>query len=600
MRQTQTAPAHLLAEVMAIAETGCALLRQEFHRPGGLRLKHGKPVIDHEVEVMLRNRLTALHPCAWHGEETSHDPVDRGDVWVVDPLDGTSDFQAGRRGSALSIALLRDGRPVLGVVAAPVAPDDHGDLIAWAEGVALTRNGKPCGPAPKRVRPVIGFSADAADYAAHTTRALPGMRISASPSPARRLSLVAAGELDGAVSLTRGLQSWDIAGGHALLVGAGLVLTDLQCRPVVHHGHSFRGCLAGNAALVAQLAAAPLVGPRGPRRHSARPRVPVSDPLVLERAQGCLLGQLTGDALGSVVEFQDRAAIARNHPRGVRDLADGGTWNLIAGQPTDDSEMALALARSLLRESGQYAADAAEAYIRWARSVPFDMGHTTRTGIAALARGERPASDSQSNGALMRVSPIGIFAQGDPHRAADLARADAALTHPSAVCLASNAACAAALAVGVAGGTARDMIAAAEQWAGPDPAGDLVRERLVLARRAMPENFQHQMGWVLTAFQNAFYWLMQDASLEEAVMATVAQGGDTDTNAAICGALLGAAQGRATVPPRWRESVLTCRAAPGTRRPRPPEYWPDDALELAEALVAAGFAKETATGLGGT
>ena len=69
---------------------------------------------------------------------------------------------------------------------------------------------------------------------------------------------------------------------------------------------------------------------------------------MLSRAQGCLLGQLAGDALGSLVEFQTPEQIRRAYPDGVRELADGGTWNTIAGQPTDDSEMALMLARMLV------------------------------------------------------------------------------------------------------------------------------------------------------------------------------------------------------------------------------------------------------------
>ena len=59
---------------------------------------------------------------------------------------------------------------------------------------------------------------------------------------------------------------------------------------------------------------------------------------VLARAQGCLLGQLAGDALGSLVEFRSEEEILREYPDGVRDLADGGRWNTIAGQPTDDSD----------------------------------------------------------------------------------------------------------------------------------------------------------------------------------------------------------------------------------------------------------------------
>ncbi len=73
---------------------------------------------------------------------------------------------------------------------------------------------------------------------------------------------------------------------------------------------------------------------------------PLRQAEMLERAQGCLLGQLAGDALGSLVELQKPEQIRREYPNGVRELADGGTWNTIAGQPTDDSEMALLLART--------------------------------------------------------------------------------------------------------------------------------------------------------------------------------------------------------------------------------------------------------------
>jgi len=50
------------------------------------------------------------------------------------------------------------------------------------------------------------------------------------------------------------------------------------------------------------------------------------DPDTLSRAQGCLLGQLAGDALGSLVEFQSPEQIRRKYPKGVRELANGGTW----------------------------------------------------------------------------------------------------------------------------------------------------------------------------------------------------------------------------------------------------------------------------------
>ena len=99
----------------------------------------------------------------------------------------------------------------------------------------------------------------------------------------------------------------------------------------------------------------------------------------LARAQGCLLGQLAGDSLGSLVEFRTPAEIRGEYPDGVRELADGGVWNTLAGQPTDDSEMALTLAR-LLAAQGRYEPDAARrAYLSWLDSGPFDCRRPAAT-----------------------------------------------------------------------------------------------------------------------------------------------------------------------------------------------------------------------------
>jgi hypothetical protein len=70
----------------------------------------------------------------------------------------------------------------------------------------------------------------------------------------------------------------------------------------------------------------------------------------------------------------------------------------------------------------------------------------------------------------------------------------------------------------------------------------------------------------------------------EAVM----RGGDTDTNAAICGALLGAVYGLDAIPAQWVDRVLNCSPQaghPGVNRPRPECFWPVDALELADRLI---------------
>ncbi|QCQ23497.1 ADP-ribosylglycohydrolase family protein [Desulfoglaeba alkanexedens ALDC] len=109
-----------------------------------------------------------------------------------------------------------------------------------------------------------------------------------------------------------------------------------------------------------------------------------------------------------------------------------------------------------------------------------------------------------------------------------------------------------------------------------------------------PADYVRHQGWVLTAFRNALWQLLHATNLEEAVVDTVMRGGDTDTNAAICGAILGAVHGRDAVPHQWVDSLLNCRPAagqPNVHRPRPECFWPVDALELAERLLKSGEAR---------
>ena len=322
---------------------------------------------------------------------------------------------------------------------------------------------------------------------------------------------------------------------------------------------------------------------RAAREGAPQSRESISDG-VRSRAQGCLLGQLAGDSLGSLVEFEDASTIQRLYPNGVRELADGGVWDTLAGQPTDDSEMALALARSLVRIGAFSIDDIRASYVRWYRSRPFDIGRTTACGL----EGE-PILDSQANGALMRISPLGIFGwRMEPEALAKLAAEDAALTHPNRICQQVNGLYATAIAEAVWEGPApktlhERMAARAEQW----NVDQAIRERIKEAQTRRPPEYSQQMGWVLTAFQNALYELLHAPTLEEGIIETVGCGGDTDTNAAICGALLGAVYGRDAVPGQWVDRIVECRPTAETTQPRPEEYWPDDVLRLAEHLLQA-------------
>lgn len=308
-------------------------------------------------------------------------------------------------------------------------------------------------------------------------------------------------------------------------------------------------------------------------------------PDTVDRAQGALLGQLIGDALGSQVEFMDPEDIAFAYPQGVREMRDGGTWDTVAGQPTDDSEMALLLARSLIK-NGRYDPHKVWAeYEFWLDSDPFDVGGTISSALAGHKK-----RDSQANGALMRVSPLGIFgARHEGKDVAEMARIDAALTHPNPVCLDVNALYTRAVALAVRQETnPEDLYDRMFEWADEMNCDQRVKRWMMHAATAPPESYTTNAGWVKIAFGNALYQLLHASSVEEALVDTVMCGGDTDTNAAIAGALLGAVHGRTSIPDRWLDCILECRPAydrSGVERPRPEVFWPVDALEVAEALV---------------
>ena len=309
---------------------------------------------------------------------------------------------------------------------------------------------------------------------------------------------------------------------------------------------------------------------------------------MLDRAQGCLLGQFAGDALGSLVEFQKPEKIRRRYPDGVRELADGGTWDTIAGQPTDDSEMALMLARMLVAQ-GRYDREAArKAYVFWLDSHPFDCGNTIYGSLRGLKR--KGLLTSQANGAMMRVSPLGIYgANHDLEAVAEWARQDCAITHVHQTCQQANALFTMAIAHAVRSGCdAQSLYSLILDWAKAMAADERLLNVVRDAAHAPPADYLTYMGLVHIAFGNALWQLLHAESLEAGVIDTVGRGGDTDTNAAIAGALLGAVGGRSAIPAQWETCVLNCRpeaGAPGVFRPRPEVFWPVDALELAEGLL---------------
>jgi ADP-ribosylglycohydrolase len=311
----------------------------------------------------------------------------------------------------------------------------------------------------------------------------------------------------------------------------------------------------------------------------------------LSRARGALWGQAVGDALGTTVEFQSAAEVARGGPPGwPTDIVGLGPFGMAPGQVTDDTELALALARSLAARGTWDADDVAAAYVAWRASGPRDCGKATDQafgrGVApgpglaerVMARASR---NTQANGSLMRSSPLGIFGAHLPREAlAQLAARDSQLSHPHEVCQAACTVFVTTVADAIrTGAPGPELAARALAFAKYHPLAAPVVDTLEAAAHGLPPSDGEDQGWVRVALQHAFHHLEHATRFDDALIATIARGGDTDTNAAIVGALLGAVMGVEALPARWIRTVRECTPE------RPRHFHCNDLDELAQALL---------------
>ena len=181
----------------------------------------GSPVceVDFEVDRFLHARLTALLPDAgWLSEETADNParLARARVWVVDPIDGTRDYLRGRPGWAVSIALVEDGHPVIGVLDAPA----RGETWRAIAGGGATLNDETLAVGHRTALAGARVPADALPKADRD------FTIVEKPnSIALRIAMVAADRADLVATLRWGSE-WDIAAAVLIAAEAGAAVSD--------------------------------------------------------------------------------------------------------------------------------------------------------------------------------------------------------------------------------------------------------------------------------------------------------------------------------------------------------------------------------------
>ncbi len=221
---------HLLEVAERAARIGGEVVSKSFGDPSNVREKApGDWVsdVDTASEQAVRDSLAEGAPgIAFFGEESGGERAPLG--WLVDPLDGTANFLHGFPAVGVSVGLVQDGRPIVGVVHAPLL----GDTYCAIDGRGATRNGTPLAVStrpPAEAIPATGFPFRRKDRLPaylevfhEAFEAVEDLRRAGAAS--LDLAWTAAGVFDGFFELALG--PWDVAAGALLVREAGGVVTD--------------------------------------------------------------------------------------------------------------------------------------------------------------------------------------------------------------------------------------------------------------------------------------------------------------------------------------------------------------------------------------
>jgi ADP-ribosyl-[dinitrogen reductase] hydrolase len=278
----------------------------------------------------------------------------------------------------------------------------------------------------------------------------------------------------------------------------------------------------------------------------------MTTPDLLSRARGALLGHAAGNVLGVPTEFlQTAERIAATFPGGLRDVIRQDTPE---SPYDDDLALMLILAEELLEPD----VDLHRLVLRWAEWAERDgrgIGVWTRAALRHIRIHDSPPGSTggqAGNGVLSRCLPLALFAAGSPGNLVSGTYHTAKLTHPDERCgwgaVAVNLAAACFLQgrrdfIG-------DVLEGLRNNGAPAELMEAVR-RVPLERREELPVAGPAAGYVVHGVEIALWFAYHEPQLERGLIWLANAGGDTDTNAAVAGGLMGARDGEAAVPARW-------------------------------------------------
>ena len=287
---------------------------------------------------------------------------------------------------------------------------------------------------------------------------------------------------------------------------------------------------------------------------SAQKTVQAPQPDRLDRARGALLGLAVGDAIGTTVEFKPRGSFAP-----LTDMVGGGPFDLLPGQWTDDTSMALCLANSLLGK-GFDLHDQMQRYRRWqiegylsSNGRCFDIGNVTSSALGRFQRSGNPVAgstdpDTAGNGSLMRLAPVPIYYLDTPQQAIELSAVQSTTTHGAPECLSACRLFAEVLVRALQGRTKEEVLAPSLQTLPMSKALQSIGQGKY---RTKSRNQIKGSGYVVQSLEAALWCFSQTDSFSACVLLAANLGDDADTTAAIAGQVAGAFYGESGIPVPW-------------------------------------------------
>ena len=284
---------------------------------------------------------------------------------------------------------------------------------------------------------------------------------------------------------------------------------------------------------------------------------------LLDRYRGTLLGLAVGNTLGLPVESWPSVEIRRRYPKGIREI-DAQELKL----PWDDDlAQAVILAEAILEHDTLRNDDLAARLMEWFESNGRGMGSQTRAVMNALRQGmlpseaaklvwERDGGQPAGNGAVMRCPPVAMRWPRDRQKLLEETENSSLVTHHDPRCSWSAFAVNLAVAEALNGRTATiASIADAMEGAGVGP-HTLLAVREVAGRTLERLKLDGTaIGFTLKAMQAGLWCLEHSEDFEESLVAVIQAGGDTDTNGAVAGAILGSLHGASSIPDRWTARI---------------------------------------------